>query len=210
VPSRLDENVFYDYMLRFGFGAKTDIDFPMEEKGIVKDPTKWSRISIAAIPIGQEIAVTALQMITSIAVIANDGYLVQPHLVRHISDNSGNIVKEFNYPVKYRVISQKISKNVREIMQAVVETGTGKRARIKGYVVCGKTGTAQKIEPTGGYSHSKFMATFGGFILSDDINLAIIVVLDEPRPVYYGGTVSAPVFKNVAEEIIKYLQHTNK
>ncbi|MDP8261516.1 MAG: penicillin-binding protein 2 [Candidatus Kappaea frigidicola] len=210
VASRLDENVFYDYMLRFGFGAKTDIDFPMEEKGIVKDPTKWSRISIAAIPIGQEIAVTALQMITSIAVIANDGYLVQPHLVRHISDNSGNIVKEFNYPVKYRVISQKISKNVREIMQAVVETGTGKRARIKGYVVCGKTGTAQKIEPTGGYSHSKFMATFGGFILSDDINLAIIVVLDEPRPVYYGGTVSAPVFKNVAEEIIKYLQHTNK
>ena len=210
VASRLDENVFYDYMLRFGFGAKTDIDFPMEEKGIVKDPAKWSRISIAAIPIGQEIAVTALQMITSIAVIANDGYLVRPHLVRHISDNSGNIVKEFNYPVKYRVISQKISKNVREIMQAVVESGTGKRARIKGYVVCGKTGTAQKIEPTGGYSHTKFMATFGGFILSDDINLAIIVVLDEPRPVYYGGTVSAPVFKNVAEEIIKYLQHTNK
>lgn len=207
VASRLDENVFYDYIRRFGFGAKTEIDFPMEEVGIVKDPSKWSKISITAIPIGHEIAVTALQMITSIAVIANDGYLPRPHLVKYISDNNGNIVKEFNYPLKKRVISQTTCDSVKEIMQAVVDTGTGKRAQVEGYVVCGKTGTAQKIQPGGGYSHSKYVGSFGGFIMNDDINISIIVVLDEPRPVYYGGTVSAPVFQKVAEETIKYLQH---
>ncbi len=209
VASRLDENVFYDYIRSFGFGSKTEIDFPMEETGIIRDPTKWSKISMAAIPIGHEIAVTALQMVTSIAVIANDGYLVRPHLVKYISDSQGNMIKEFDYPVRRRVISQKTSDSLKEIMHAVVETGTGKRARVKGYNVCGKTGTAQKIDPRGGYSHSKYMATFGGFILSDEINLAIIVVLDEPRPVYYGGTVSAPVFKKVAEESIKYIQQAN-
>ena len=209
VASRLDRAVFYDYMLRFGFGSKTGIDLPMEELGIVKDPTRWSKISIAAIPIGQEIAVTALQMVTAIAVIANDGYLVRPHLVKYINDNEGNIVKEFDYPIKHRVISHKTSDYMKDIMQTVVETGTGKKAKVKGYTVCGKTGTAQKVKPSGGYSHSKFMATFGGFILSDEVNLAIIVILDEPGPVYYGGIVSAPVFKNVAKESIKYLKHAD-
>lgn len=207
VASRLDERIFCDYIKKFGFGAKTGVDFPMEEMGIVKTPDQWSKISITAIPIGQEIAVTSLQMITAISVIANNGYLVQPHLVKYVADKEGNMMKEFNYSPKKRVISQNTCDLMNDIMQAVVDSGTGKRAAVKGYTVCGKTGTAQKVEPSGGgYSHSKFMATFGGFIVSDEVDLAIIVTLDEPRPAYYGGTVSAPVFKNVAEESIKYLQ----
>lgn len=207
VASRLDDKVLYDYIRAFGFGEKTNIDLPMEESGIVGDPSGWSKISIAAIPIGHEIAVTALQMLCAVASIANDGVLVQPHVVKYIIDSEENVVKEFKYKQKQKVIKTNTCRQMQDILETVVATGTGTRAQVEGYAVGGKTGTAQKIDSRGGYSHSKYMATFAGYISNGDTNLAIIVVVDEPRPVYYGGTVSAPVFQKVAEETIKYLEH---
>jgi cell division protein FtsI (penicillin-binding protein 3) len=208
VASRLDEKVFYDYIREFGFGEKTGIDLPMEESGLISDPSKWSKVSIAAIPIGHEIAVTALQMLCAVSSIANEGVLVQPHVVKYIVDSEENILKEFKHKQKNRVIKKDTCRKMRDILETVVATGTGTRAQVNGYAVGGKTGTAQKISSQGGYSHSKFMATFAGYVSNGDINIAIIVVVDEPRPVYYGGTVCAPVFQKVAEETIKYLEQS--
>ena len=207
VAQRLDEDILYDYIKRFGFGQKTGVDLPGEEEGIVKSPSNWSRVSISAIPIGQEIAVTPLQMLVAMSAIANDGLMVKPHLVKCIINSYNECVKKFKPEPLKRVCSKETSDKLKEILAKVVESGTGKKAKIAGYSICGKTGTAQKVKPQGGYSHSKFIASFCGFMPKDNPQIAMIVVVDEPKPIYYGGSVAAPVFKNVAEEVIKYIEN---
>ncbi len=207
VAQKLDENVFYNYIRKFGFGKETDIDLPGEEKGLVRPPSKWSKISIAAIPIGQEIAVTSIEMLSAMSAIANDGILVKPHLVKYIVNHHNEHIKEFKTEPVRRVCSKQTAEKLKRALSEVVENGTGKRAKIAGYDICGKTGTAQKVGPAGGYSHSKFIATFCGFMPRNNPKFAIIVVVNEPKPVYYGGYVAAPVFKNVAEEVIKYIEN---
>lgn len=208
VSQRLEEDTFYDYIKKFGFGKMTGIDLPLEEEGIIRSPREWSKISIAAIPIGQEVAVTTLQMLCAISSIANGGTLLRPHLVKYIIDDQNELIKEFKTQPVTRVCSKETSKQLKRAMTKVVEGGTGKRAKIEGYTVAGKTGTAQKVNPSGGgYSHDKFIASFGGFLPVDNPKIAMIVIVDEPRPVYYGGQVAAPVFKKVAQDVIKYIEN---
>ena len=208
VAQRLKESVLYQYIKRFGFGKVTGIDLPLEERGIIRPPEQWSKISISAIPMGQEIAVTALQMLRAMSAAGNGGRLVRPHLVKRVADSRDECLKEFKPERSRRIFGEKTSIQLKEILAAVVEGGTGKRAKVKGYAAAGKTGTAQKVSPKGGYSRGKFIAVFAGFLPVENPKIAMIVVVDEPRPVYYGGHVSAPVFKTVAQEVLNYIENS--
>jgi len=206
VAQILGAEIISKYIKLFGFGVKSGIDLPGEISGMAKEPRFWSKISIAAIPIGHEVGVTALQLANAVAVIANGGMLMKPYVVREIRDKFGEPIKQFSPTAIRKVISPETAKRVKNILAGVIEEGTGKLAKIEGIAAAGKTGTAQKLEPNGAYSHNKFVASFIGFAPLENPMVAIAVTLDEPRPYYFGGVVAAPVFKNVASDTIKYLR----
>ncbi len=205
VAARFGAGKMSDYISRFGFRERTGIDLPGEVLGMNRPVSRWSKTSMLAVPMGQEVTATAIQLARAISVIANGGYLVKPHLIKEVIDTDGHTVKSFERPPAKRVISSDTAYKMREILTGVVEEGTGKKARVDGYKAGGKTGTAQKVEPAGVYSHSRFVGSFIGFAPSDNPKLAIAVCVDEPHPVYYGGEVAAPVFGKVAEAALKYL-----
>lgn len=206
VAQLLGNDTVYRYVRRFGFGSKLGIDLPGEISGSIKEPRFWSKISIAAIPIGQEVGVTALQLASAISVIANGGQLMKPYLVEEIRDKHNEVIKKFSPQLIRKVISLDTAERVKKMLTGVIEEGTGKLAKMEGFSAAGKTGTAQKLEPDGSYSHNKFIASFIGFAPADDPLIAIVVTVDEPHPSYFGGVVAAPVFKNVAGDVIKYLK----
>jgi cell division protein FtsI/penicillin-binding protein 2 len=207
VAQGLKEEMLYKYIKLYGFGSATGVDLPGEIGGSVYPPSQWSKVSIAAVPIGHEVGVTSLQMATAISVIANGGYWVRPYVLRRIEDKDGRIIKaKSSSQIRRRVISKKTSQYMKKILSGVVESGTGKRARLKDFSTAGKTGTAQKIEANGRYSHSKYVASFVGFAPVDNPKVAICVVFDEPKPVFYGGSVAAPVFAKIMDATLKYLE----
>jgi len=201
---RLGKGRLYRYIKRFGFGKKTGIDLPGEVKGIVRPLSQWSRLAVCSISMGQGVTTTALQLACAISSLANGGYYVRPRIVDRIQDKDGNIIKRFEPKKMQRVVSEDTARELRQILRGVVEAGTGKRAEVKGYYPAGKTGTAQKIEADGRYSHRKFTASFIGFVPFDKPRFVVVVVMDEPGPSHFGGTVCAPVFKKVAEELMHY------
>lgn len=200
----LGKDRLFKYIKLFGFGHKSGIDLPGEAVGIAKPPRFWSKVSITNVPMGQEVAVTAMQMALAMGAIANGGSLVRPRIAVKIIDNDGQVVYEQQPVIVRRVISQEASAAMREFLRGVVETGTGTLAKVDGYAVAGKTGTAQKLEANGTYSHTKFVASFFGFAPADKPAIVIGVVLDEPHPLYFGGTVSAPVFSRIAKDVLRY------
>ncbi|MBI3616142.1 MAG: penicillin-binding protein 2 [Candidatus Omnitrophica bacterium] len=206
VALRLGPAPIYEGMQAFGFGVPTGVGLPGEVGGKVKPPSQWSRPSITCIPIGQEVTVTSIQLAQAISVIANGGYLVKPWVVREIRHPSGAVVKAFKPIVVRRVIPSETVQQMREILTAVVETGSGKLAVVDGFRAAGKTGTAQKVEPSGVYSISRTMASFVGFVPAENPVLTIAVTVDEPQPLHTGGVVSAPVFQQVATETLAYLR----
>lgn len=198
IAHRMDPNVYESYVDRFGFGKPTGIDMPGEAPGFTRPVSQWSKTSAYNVPIGQEVMVTALQMTTAMAVIANGGNLVKPYMLSKIEDSAGVTIKENKPVIRSQVIRPEVAETMRKILVRVVEEGTGKSAHIDGIAVGGKTGTAQKVLPGGrGYSHSAFMSSFIGFAPAEDPKYVMTIVVDEPRPVYYGGVVAAPVFKEV-------------
>jgi len=206
IAQKIGPAAVYKYAKNFGFGATTASGLPGEVGGVLKPVSVWSKTSIGAVPIGQEVCVTAMQLAAAIAAIANDGRYMRPYVVQAIVDRHGEIIKEYGPEEVRQVISPETSKRMRRILASVVETGTGKMAQSKLYRFAGKTGTAQKVEANGTYSHSKFVASFIGFAPVDDPQIAVAVIVDEPRPYYYGGVVSAPAFKMIAEDVLKYRQ----
>jgi cell division protein FtsI/penicillin-binding protein 2 len=206
VAQLLGPDTVYRYLKAFGFGSKLGIDLSGEISGMIKPPRAWSKTSISAVPIGQEVGVTALQLASAISVIANGGQLMKPYIIDSVRDKEGRIIKQ-NKPVLIRkVISVDTAMRIKKILTGVVEEGTGKMARVSGFSAAGKTGTAQKLEPNGAYSHRKFIATFIGFAPAEDPLLAIVVTVDEPYPYYFGGVVAAPVFQKVAGDAIRYIK----
>jgi cell division protein FtsI/penicillin-binding protein 2 len=205
IAQKVGADKFYQYAKKFRFGMKTGIEMPGEVGGWLKQPSQWSKTSIGAIPIGQEVTVTPLQLVAAMSALANDGVFMKPFIIKEIRDGHGELIEVHEPTVLDNdVITPDTAKRVKEILRGVVENGTGKNARIKGVSVGGKTGTAQKV--VGGvYSHSHFYASFIGFAPVEDPQLAAVVVYDEPRPAYYGGTVSAPVFQEVIDNSLKYL-----
>lgn len=206
VAQLLGPEIVYRYLRAFGFGSKTGVDLSGEISGMIKPVRSWSKTSIAAIPIGQEVGVTALQLVSAISVIANGGQLMRPYIIDSVRDNQGKIIRQ-NKPVLLRkVISVDTAMRIKKILTGVVEEGTGRLAKVSGFSAAGKTGTAQKIEADGTYSHDKFVASFIGFSPAEDPLLAIVVTVDEPHPSYFGGVVAAPVFQKVAGDTIRYIK----
>jgi len=202
----LGDQRLYQYLQAFGFGQRTDIDLPGEAGGLLKSPRDWDRRSVASISMGQEIGVTPIQMASAIAAIANGGVLMKPYLVSEIRDTHGRVLKQTLPQVKRRVVSPETARTVTTILEGVVTDGTGGKAAIPGFRVAGKTGTAQKIDPrTGTYSASQFVGSFVGYAPADNPRLAMIVVIDEPHGEAWGGTVAAPVFNRVGEQVLNYL-----
>ncbi len=202
----LGEQRLHRYLQTFGFGQKTEIDLPGEGAGLVKRPKDWGRRSVASISMGQEIGVTPLQMVSAIAALANEGILMKPYVVSEIRAPEGHLLKRVSPQVRRRVVSPETAHTVTKILEGVVTDGTGGKAAIPGFRVAGKTGTAQKIDPrTGSYSVSRFVTSFAGYVPADNPRLAMIVVIDEPQGDAWGGTVAAPVFSRVGEQVLSYL-----
>ncbi len=204
VGMSLGDDRFYRYIRRFGFGERTGVELPGETPGVLRRTARWSQVSPASISIGQEIGVTPLQMVSAFATVANGGIRVAPHIVDRVVDPKGEIVYRPQSPPPARVISEKTAAVLNEILKAVVARGTGGNAALEEHIVAGKTGTAQKAV-RGGYSNDRFVASFGGYVPADRPRLAILVVIDEPKGEEYGGKVAAPVFKQIAEPVLRYL-----
>jgi cell division protein FtsI (penicillin-binding protein 3) len=187
------------WISRFGFGRPTGIDFPGESPGIVLPEDRWSGSSIGNIPIGQGIAVTPIQMASAYAAIANRGLWVRPHLVDHVGD--GRTLR----PARRRVVSRWVAMQLMGMLKNVVAEGTGTLAAVPGYQVAGKTGTAAKPDPRGGYSTSRYVASFVGVVPASRPRLVILVSVDEPRGAIWGGVVAAPAFAQIAKFDLQYL-----
>lgn len=202
VAMKLGEERFYKYARDFGCGITTGIDLPGEVKGYLKKPVEFSPVSLRYMAIGYEVLVTAIQMVNAYACIANDGILMKPFVIRKKLSPDGKVIKEhFPTPVR-NVISKKTARTLTELLYGVVERGTGKEARIENIKIAGKTGTSQKLVD-GQYSKKSYTASFIGFFPAEDPQIVIAVIIDAPKSgSYYGGSVSAPVFKKIAERII--------
>lgn len=207
VAQRLGKARFHRYISAFGFGAKTGIDLPGEIPGLLKDHLLWSGVSLATIAIGQEIGVTPIQMAAAYGAIANGGVLMQPFVVAEVRGRKDDDGWKREPDHAGRVVSEETTLTLQAMLRKVVESGTGKKAKPSGYTAAGKTGTAQKIDrSTGTYSKDEYISSFAGFAPATDPKLVILVMMDSPVGVVYGGTVAAPVFKAIAEQGLAYLQ----
>jgi cell division protein FtsI (penicillin-binding protein 3) len=205
VALTLGERRMETYLRAFGIGKPSGIELPGEEGGILRDRTKWSALSISRMAMGHEVGVTSLQMLGMLCAIANNGFLMKPTIIQRMVDAEGRTVMEFSPEVVARPIREDTARLMQKLMSRVTEEGgTGTKGRVAGYTVAGKTGTAQKAIP-GGYSDSANVASFMGFLPAENPELAIIVVVDEPQPLHTGGLVAAPVFREIAEQAVRYL-----
>jgi cell division protein FtsI/penicillin-binding protein 2 len=203
----LGENRLYEHISNFGFGMQTGIQLPSESPGLSHPVKRWSKVSIAQIPMGHGIAVTRLQMAMAMAAIANDGWLMRPMLVSRLQDGAGNVVAQYQPQRVRRVISEAAAADMVKALKTVVGPGgTAEKAAMTNYTVAGKTGTAQK-PGKGGYLEGKFLSSFIGFFPADKPEICISIVLDEPdrSKGHFGGTVAAPAFHEVATAVASYL-----
>jgi cell division protein FtsI (penicillin-binding protein 3) len=194
-PQRLSE-----WISRFGFGHRTGIDFPGETRGIVPPLERWSGSTIGTLPIGHGIAITPVQMAAAYGTVANEGVWLQPHLVERVGTKSRPPV------VARRILTPRVSRQVLRMMEDVVIEGTGQEAQLPGYTVAGKTGTAAKPDPSGGYSTSRYVASFVGIVPAKNPRLVILVTVDEPAASIWGGVVAAPAFQEIAGFDLQYLE----
>src|SRR3954465_6776416 len=204
---RLGEERFDRYIRAFGFGAQTGIELPGETRGITKPVSRWSKVSIGAISMGQEIGISPVQLISMVSTIANDGMYTPPRIVAGTRDPNDPTAKVVFHPApQRRVVSTVTAVEMKKMLEGVVLFGTGKKSILEGYTSAGKTGTAQKADPTtGGYSKTKYVASFAGFAPAYDPAITIAVILDSPVGPHEGGQVAAPVFKAIAQQTLAYL-----
>jgi len=202
---RVGDQTMHDYITRFGFGSRTGIELPGETAGILRPVSRWQPSSIGSVAIGQEVGVTPLQMAAAFGALANDGVRMAPHVIREIRNSAGATIFKPN-PEQRRVISKQTATALRGMLEGVTLNGTAKKAQLDGYSAAGKTGTAQKIDPsTKTYSATKHIASFVGFAPVNNPAVVIIVVIDEPAGAYHGGDVAAPVFREIAEQVLPEL-----
>src|SRR4051812_4541189 len=206
----IGDQKFYEYIRRFGFGDRTGIELPGEIPGVIRPPQSWSKISITRIPMGHEVGVTPLQMTVAMATIANGGKLITPRIVKSITTEDGKTVTTFTPTVLRQVISPETAAQVGNALRGVVsDRGTAAAAAVPGFTISGKTGTAQKVDPKGGYEHGKYVVSFSGYLPSDKPEFVGLVVLDDAKTsnpeLNYGGLVAGPIFARIAEKAARYL-----
>ena len=201
--NRVGARRLYRYATALGFGTLTGVAFPGEAGGRLRSPEHWSARSTPTIAIGHEVSVTPLQLTLAYAAIANGGVMMHPMLVREIRDEDGTVVRRFAPEASHRVFSERTSGLLREMLTAVVDSGTAKAARVPGVPIAGKTGTAQKYDPSvGTYGRGLYLSSFAGIVPADAPRMVGVVVIDQPRGRrYYGGEVAAPVFRQVVQDL---------
>jgi cell division protein FtsI (penicillin-binding protein 3) len=198
----------YDYMKRLGFGSKTGIDLAGESSGLMRQVSRWQPSSIGSIAIGQEVGVTPLQMAAAYSALANGGTWIKPHVVSELRTPDGAVVYQAK-PETHKALNPETTAALRGMLEGVTLHGTAKKAQLEGYTAAGKTGTAQKVDPkTHAYSATKFIGSFVGFAPVNNPAVVIIVVIDEPQGSYHGGDVAAPVFREIAEQVLPELNVT--
>ncbi len=199
---KVGDPTMYEFIRKYGFGSRTGVELPGETAGLVRPLSRWQPSSIGSIAMGQEVGVTPLQMAAAFGTVANGGVRIAPHLVREIKSPAGATVYRPS-PEQHRVIGVETANALKGMLEGVTLRGTAKKAQLDGYSAAGKTGTAQKIDPrTHGYSATKHVASFVGFAPVQNPAVVIIVVIDEPAGAYHGGDVAAPVFSEIAEQIL--------
>jgi cell division protein FtsI/penicillin-binding protein 2 len=204
------EQRFYEYIRRFGFGERTGIELPGEISGLIRPPQAWSKISITRIPMGHEVGVTPLQMTVAMAVIANGGKLVTPRIIKSINTPEGKTVSSLSPVLQRQVISSETAREIGDALRGVVsDRGTAAAAAVPGFTIAGKTGTAQKVDPKGGYEQGKYVVSFAGYLPADHPEFVGLVVLDDAHTskpeLNYGGLIAGPIFSRVAEKAARYL-----
>jgi cell division protein FtsI/penicillin-binding protein 2 len=204
------EQKFYEYIRRFGFGERTGIELPGEINGLIRSPKSWSKISITRIPMGHEIGVTPLQMTVAMATIANGGKLIMPRIVKSITTSDGKSISSLSPVVLRQVISPETAREIGDALRGVVsDSGTAAAAAVPGFTIAGKTGTAQKVDPRGGYEEGKYVVSFAGYLPAEHPEFVGLVVLDDAHTskpeLNYGGLVAGPIFSHLAEKAARYL-----
>jgi cell division protein FtsI (penicillin-binding protein 3) len=203
INERISSEQFYEYIKRFGFGEKSLIDLPAEHPGGIRHPEDWSALSHDSLTIGQEITVTPVQLVTAFSAIANGGWLLRPRLVDRMV--KGDLEQTFKPERRRRILSQQTTNRLTSILVGVVERGTGGQAALDGYLVAGKSGTAQKAE-NGRYSRSKVVVSFIGYAPAEAPRFVMLVMFDEPKKKRWGGSAAAPSFRRIAEQALHHLQ----
>jgi cell division protein FtsI/penicillin-binding protein 2 len=205
----IGDQKFYEYIRRFGFGERTGVELPGEIPGVIRSPQSWSKISITRIPMGHEIGVTPLQMATAMSAIANGGKLMTPRIVKSITDSDGKTISTLKPIVLRQVISPQTANQIGTALRGVVsDRGTAAAAAVPGFTIAGKTGTAQKVGPHGGYEKGKEVVSFCGYLPAENSQFVGLVVLDDAQTKpeqNYGGTVAGPIFSHIAEKAARYL-----
>ncbi len=206
---QLGDQKFYEYVRRFGFGERTAINLPGEISGVVHPPHRWSKISITRMPMGHEVGATPLQVVTAMCAIANGGLLMMPQIVSEITDDQGRSVTQFPPQEVRRVASKEATDAVGSALQEVVgPKGTAALARVAGFKIAGKTGTAQKLDADGRYGHDRYVVSFVGYMPAENPAFVGLILLDEAQAKpgqNYGGLVAAPVFSRIGEKAARYL-----
>ena len=201
VAERIGADTFYDYMIKFGFAEKTDIDLNGEAVGILHKKDDIGPVELATMSFGQTFQITPIQLLRAAAAVVNGGKLITPHFAIKTVDDNGFTVNTFEWPEGEQVISEETSATMREILESVVAEGTGNKAQVEGYRIGGKTATSQKLPRGSG----KYIASFMAFAPADDPQVMALVLIDEPEGVYYGGTVAGPVMRDLLTNILPYL-----
>src|SRR6202011_2709433 len=205
----LGDQKFYEYIRRFGFGERSGVELPGEIPGLIRPPQSWSKISITRIPMGHEIGVTALQMTTAMATIANEGKLVMPRIVKSVTTADGKTISTLAPLPLRQVIASPTARQIGNALRGVVsDRGTAAAAAVPGFTIAGKTGTAPKVDPKGGYEHGKYVVSFTGYLPADHPEFVGLVVLDDAHTskpeLNYGGLVAGPIFSRIAEKAPRY------
>jgi len=203
---------FYEYVRRFGFGERLGIELPGEIPGLVHPPARWDKLTITRMPMGQSVAVTPLQITMGMSVIANGGHLMAPRIVQSVEKENGEVVMKKEPAVMREVVPEKTAHFVAEALIGVTQPGgTAAFARVNGFQVAGKTGTAQKVSPHGGYAAGKYVVSFVGFMPAEDPKFVLLVMVDDAKiasNLNYGGLVAAPIFSRIAERAARHLDLT--
>lgn len=208
----MGDDKFYEYVRRFGFGERSGIELPGEIPGLVHPPHRWDKLTITRMPMGHALAVTPLQITMGMSVIANGGHLMAPQIISSVEDADGNVVLSKPPRMQRDVVPEKTARFVSDALVEVVgDRGTAQLAKVSGYTVAGKTGTAQKVSPKGGYAEGQYVVSFVGYLPAEDPRFVCLVMIDNAKmtsSLNYGGTVAAPIFSRIGEKAARYLNLT--
>jgi stage V sporulation protein D (sporulation-specific penicillin-binding protein) len=210
IAQKVGKKRFYCYTRAYGFGARTKIGLPGEERGDVGNPFHWTSLKFATMSFGQGVSVTALQLVFAYSAIANDGVLLKPSLVKYIVAYDGDTLYRYSPVPVRRVMRKETSSILKDLLVGVVNDGTGKFARMEGIDIAGKTGTAEKSKPIIGYEEGVYIASFIGFLPVGDPELLIGVFIDEPKGLHWGGYVAAPLFRKIAQRVLCLERYNNR